>query len=132
MSVREMCANGEQNQPKPGCSVTPKCSIRRRWCESTTKTKNPEGRHWRVEKVDGRSLGQMIGQKRSQGLAGRFPRTRQISSHRRLRHRNPQLAELPMNADLERPFRPVVIRATHGQVETEVPLSVPRWPRAVQ
>jgi len=49
----------------------------------------------------------------------------------RLRHRNPQLAELPMNADLERSFRPVVIRA-HGQVETEVPLSVPRWPRAVR
>ena len=24
-SVREMCANGVQNQPKPGCSVTPKC-----------------------------------------------------------------------------------------------------------
>ena len=84
-----------------------------------------------VKKVDGRSLGQMIGQKRSQGLAGRFPRTSQISSRRRLRHRNPQLAELPMNADLERPFRPVVIRA-HGQVETEGPLSVPRWPRAVR
>jgi hypothetical protein len=27
-----------------------------------------------------------------------------------------------MNTDLERPFRPVVIRAAHGQVETEVPL----------
>jgi hypothetical protein len=61
-----------------------------------------------------------------------FPRTRQISSDRRLRHRNHQLAEPPMNADLEWPFRPVVIRAAHGQVETEVPLSVPRWPRAVR
>jgi hypothetical protein len=33
--------------------------------------------------------------------------------------------------DLERPFKPVVIRA-HGQVETEVPISVPRWPPAVR
>jgi hypothetical protein len=65
-------------------------------------------------------------------LGGRFPRTTQISSHRRLRRRNRQLAELPMNADLERLFRPVVIRAARGQVETEVPLSVPRWPRAVR
>jgi hypothetical protein len=37
-----------------------------------------------------------------------------------------------MNADLERPFRAVVIRAAHRQVETEVPLSVPRSLRAVQ
>ena len=29
-------------------------------------------------------------------------------------------------------FRRVVIRAARGQVETEVPLSVPRWPRAVR
>src|SRR6516162_2424845 len=40
----------------------------------------------------------MIGQQRSPVLGGRLPRTRQIPSHRRLRHRNPQLAELPMNA----------------------------------
>ena len=65
-------------------------------------------------------------------LGGLFPRTRQISSHRGLRRRNPQLAELPMNAGRERLFRPVVIRAARGQVETEVPLSVPRWPRAVR
>jgi hypothetical protein len=94
--------------------------------------KKTEGRRQQGEKIDGRSLGQMIGQKRSQGLAGRVPRTRQISSRRRLRHRNIQLAELPMNADLERLFRPVLIRAARGQVETEVPLSVPRWPRAVR
>jgi hypothetical protein len=39
VGVREMCANGVQNEPKPGYSVTPKCSAPRRWCESTTKTK---------------------------------------------------------------------------------------------
>ena len=82
-----------------GCSVTPKCSTRRRWCESTIRTnKTWKVALWYGEKVDGRSLGQMVGQERSPGLGGRFPRTRQIPSHRRLRHRNPQLAEFPMNA----------------------------------
>jgi len=37
-----------------------------------------------------------------------------------------------MNVDLRRIFRPVVIRAAHGQLETEEPLSVPRWPRGVR
>ncbi len=40
------------------------------------RQEKPEGRRWHGEKVDSRSLGQMIGQKCSQGLAGRFPRTR--------------------------------------------------------
>jgi hypothetical protein len=38
----------------------------------------------------------------------------------------------PHEFDLERLFRPGVIRAARGQVETEVPLSGPRWPRAVR
>jgi hypothetical protein len=127
-----MCANGYKTSLNQGVRSPPEVQYTTPMVrEYDEDKKNPEGRRWHGEKVDGRSLGQMIGQKRSQGLAGRFPRTRRISSHCLLRHRNPQLAELPMNADLERPFRPVVIRA-HGQVETEVPLSVPRWPRAVR
>ena len=72
--------------------------------EQDDDKQNPEGRRGHREKVDGRSLGQMICQERSSGLGGRLPRTRQIPSHRRLRHHNPPTCGAPYECGV-RPTR---------------------------
>jgi hypothetical protein len=66
--------------------------------EHNENEQHPEARRRHSEKIDSHGLRQMIRQEGSPSLARRFAGPRQISGHRGLRHRNPQLEQLSVNA----------------------------------
>jgi len=88
-----------------GCSVTPKCTTRRRSCDRATKTNRiRKVAVGTVKKIDAYGLRQMIGQEGSPSLGRRFAGPKQIPGHRILRHRNPQFEQFSVNAGV-RPTR---------------------------
>ena len=135
MSVRELCANRVQNQPKLWYRVTSRSAVHDAdGARARRRQKKRCYRRWQGEKVDGRSLGQMIGQKRSVKVSGRAV-SQDDANIEPPSIAPPQYpnfpAELPMNAGPRAAVQARRDPALTCSVETEAPLSVPRWPRAV-